>query len=209
MKIKIVHITAVDISLRYFLLDQLVYLKDNQFDVYAISSSGENVPVIQKAGIKHIPVNISRNILSPFKDILSLINLVRILRKYNFQIVHAHTPKASFIGQIAGKIAGTPIVIRTVHGLSFHEYTDPLLRFFLIRMEKIVGKISDMILSQNSEDIDTAIKTGICEPEKIILLGNGINLKDFDPDQINPREQEQLRRKFNIQDDDRVIGFVG
>jgi len=209
MKIKIVHITAVDISLRYFLLDQLVYLKDNQFDVYAISSSGENVPVIQKAGIKHIPVNISRNILSPFKDILSLINLVRILRKYNFQILHAHTPKASFIGQIAGKIAGTPIVIRTVHGLSFHEYTDPLLRFFLIRMEKIVGKISDMILSQNSEDIDTAIKTGICEPEKIILLGNGINLKDYDPDQINPREQEQLRRKFNIKDDDRVIGFVG
>ena len=36
-----------------------------------------------------------------------------------------------------------------------------------------------------------------------------INLKDFDPDQINQREQERLRRKFNIQDDDRVIGFVG
>ena len=209
MKIKIVHITAVDISLRYFLLDQLVFLKDNHFDVYAISSDGEFVPVIQEAGIKHIPVNISRNFFSPIKDIFSLINLVRILREHKFQILHAHTPKGSFLGQIAGKIAGVPIIVRTVHGFYFHEHTHPLLRFLLIRMEKIGGKISDLILSQNSEDVYTAIDTGICDPEKILLLGNGINLTDFDPDQINPAKQKQLRKNLNIQDDDRVIGFVG
>jgi glycosyltransferase involved in cell wall biosynthesis len=206
---KIAHLTTVDISLRYFLLNQLRFLKENQFDVYAISSSGEHIPTIQNAGIKHISVKISRDFFSPLRDILSLIHLVKVLRKYKFQIVHAHTPKASFLGQIAAKIAGTPIIIRTVHGFYFHEHTHPLMRFFLIRMEKIVGKISDLIFSQNSEDIETAIKTGICEPEKIILLGNGINLKDYNPDQINPAKQTELRRNFNIQDDDRVIGFVG
>jgi glycosyltransferase involved in cell wall biosynthesis len=207
--IKIAHLTTVDISLRYFLLDQLRFLKQNDFDVYAISSNGEHVPVIENAGIKHISVKISRSFFSPLRDVLSLIKLVRILRIQNFQIVHTHTPKASFLGQIAARIAGVPIIVRTLHGFYFHEFTPPLAKLFMVSMERIAGNISDLILSQNAEDIQTAVKNGICKPEKIVYLGNGINLQEFDPDGIDPVKREKLRREFKIGDNDHVIGFVG
>ena len=50
------------------------------------------------AGIDHISVQISRDIYSPLKDLVTLYRLVQVLRKERFDIVHTHTPKASFLG---------------------------------------------------------------------------------------------------------------
>ncbi|MCJ7624341.1 MAG: glycosyltransferase, partial [Anaerolineaceae bacterium] len=127
------------------LLNQLKYLQGQGFQVSTISSPGENVSEITKAGIQHIPVNISRSLFSPLSDVLSLSRLVKILSKENFLIVHTHTPKASFLGQIAAKLAGTPIIIRTLHGFYIREDMHPLLRWMIIRLEKIAGRTSDLI----------------------------------------------------------------
>ena len=206
---KIVHITTVDLSLRYLLLNQLRFLQQQGFEVSTISSSGENVPVITQFGIRHIPVQISRSLFSPLRDIISFFRLFKILKEEQFDIVHTHTPKASFLGQMAAKLAGVPIIIRTLHGFYIRENMHPFLRRMIILLEKIAGRSTDFILSQNREDIVTALEEGITQEERIEYLGNGIDLAVFDPATISKKDKERKRKELGLIPNKPVVGFVG
>ena len=207
--IKIVHITTIDLSLKYLLLNQLKYFRAQGFQVSGISSPGPYVKDIEAEGIQHLSVPISRQLITPLADLVSLIRLIRLLKKEQFQIVHVHTPKASFLGQIAARIAGIPVIIRTLHGFYFHDGTHPLLRRVMILLERFVAPTSDAILSQNREDIQTAINEKICSPDKISFLGNGIDLKLFNPEFVDQENLDKLCEGFDLDPNKRVVGFVG
>lgn len=178
------------------------------YDVATMSSPGPDCPALGAVGIRHIPVPITRN-FTPLADFISLCRLYRIMRRERFTIVHTHTPKPGLLGQLAARLAGVPIVINTLHGFYFHDHMPPAWRRFYITMEKIAAHCSDIILSQNREDIQVAILEGICPPERIKYLGNGIDLNTFDPDRFP--QLEALRRKqcLGIPIEAPVIGFVG
>jgi len=209
MKAKIVHITAVDLSLRFLLYNQLRYLLRQGLTVDAISSPGRYVQDLEQAGIHHIPVPISRSLVSPVQDLISLARLVGVLRREEYDIVHTHTPKASFLGQVAARLAGAPHIVRTLHGFYFQEGTRPLLRRLMITLESVAARSTALILSQNSEDITTAVREGICSADRIQYLGNGIDLNRFDPARIDPLKRADLLREFDLDPGSPVVGFVG
>ncbi len=206
--IKIAHITTADLSLRYLLLNQLQSVQRAGYKVIGISSSGADVPVLTAAGIRHIAVPMTRN-FTPFADLRSLWQLYRVMRCERFTIVHTHTPKPGLLGQLAARMARVPIVVNTLHGFYFHERTPAHWRHFYITMEKIAARCSDVILSQNSEDIRTAIREKICRPDQIKPLGNGIDVKRFDRARLDATALAQKRAELNLPSDAPVIGFVG
>ncbi len=57
--------------------------------------------------------------VSLIKDLRVLIRLYFIFMREKFDVVHTHTAKAGFIGRIAAKLAGTPLVLHTPHGHDF------------------------------------------------------------------------------------------
>lgn len=205
---KIAHITTVDGSLRSLLLNQLCCLRDAGYEVVGISTPGPDVPILEAAGVRHIAVPMTRN-LTPFADLLSLRRLCQVMRREAFTLVHTHNPKPGLLGQLAARMAGVPIVVNTVHGFYFHEHMRALARRFYIAVEKIAARCSDAILSQNLEDIQTALGEGICGPEKIKHLGNGIDLSLFDPRRIRNEASRRRREELDIPAGARVVGFVG
>lgn len=210
--LKVAHVTTVDLSLRYLLLNQLRSIAAAGFDVAGISAPGPDVPELEAAGIRHLPVPMTRR-LSPFADLGALARLVRIMRRERFTIVHTHTPKPGLLGQLAAQLAGVPIVINTLHGFYFHDHMRPTARAFYIGMEKIAARCSSAILSQNPEDIQTAIRLGICKAEQIKWLGNGIDLRTFTPDRYATPQQAatlaQKRSELGLPANGPVVGFVG
>jgi glycosyltransferase involved in cell wall biosynthesis len=206
--VKVAHVTTVDLSLRVLLLNQLQGISAAGYQVSGISSPGENVPYIEAAGIRHIAVPISRN-LTPIADLVSLWRLYRVMRRERFSVVHTHTPKAGLLGQLAARMAGVPVVVNTVHGFYFHERMRPISRRFYIAMERVAALCSDLILSQNAEDMRTAIREGICRPEQIRLLGNGIDLTDYNPAAISAVDVKERKAGLGIPADAPVVGFVG
>lgn len=205
---KIAHITTIASTLNLLLMNQLGSIRQDGYEVVTISTPGADVSLVEAAGFRHIPVPMERGI-SPVADLVSLWRLYRVIRLEGFTIVHTHNPKPGLIGQLAAKMARTPIIVNTVHGYYFHEHMSPAWRQFFISMEKVASRCSDVILSQNSEDIQTAIQEGICSLEKIQLLGNGIDLSQFDPDRIAHSALRQKRAELGITEGDPVIGFVG
>lgn len=206
--IKVVHVTTIDMAVRFLLLNQLLYLKERGYEVSAICSDGRWVPEIERAGIPVKTVGMKRRV-SPLADLVALWRLLSYFRKERFVIVHAHTPKAGLLGQLAAKFAGVPIIVRTLHGFYFHDSMHPAVRSFFAGLERIAALCSDSILSQNSEDIETAIREGICEEEKIKYLGNGIDINLFDPQRITAEEVTSKRREIGIRKNERVVGMVG
>ena len=183
-------------------------LREAGYEVVGISAPGPEVAHLEAAGIRHIAVAMTRN-LTPLADLISFWRLYQVMRRERFTIVHTHTPKAGLLGQLAARMAGVPIVVNTLHGFYFHDHMPAAWRRFYITTEKIAAYCSDIILSQNSEDIQTAIREGICAPQKITFLGNGIDVQRFNRMALNPEDLRRKRQELGLSSDAPVVGFVG
>lgn len=205
---KVAHITTIDLSLRHLLLNQMRSIQQAGFEVCGISAPGQNVATIEAAGVRHFAVPMTRN-FTPLQDLKALWQLYRIIKRERFTIVHTHTPKPGLLGQLAARMAGVPIVVNTIHGFYFHEHMPAKQRRFYILLEKIAARCSDLILSQNREDMHTAIREGICAAAAIKHLGNGIDVTRFDRSRFSAKQLEQKRRELGLPGDAKVVGFVG
>jgi len=206
--VKVAHVTTIDMSIRFLLLNQLLSLQEAGYAVTAICNPGPYVPEIESAGIRVLPVQMTRNI-TPMADLRSLWMLYHTFRRERFTIIHTHTPKPGLLGQLAARLAGVPIIVNTLHGFYFHEHMQPALRRFYITLEKIAALNSDIIFSVNSEDIETAIRVGICQPGNIKYMGNGIDLTRFNPSRFPPDVIRRKRAEVGLRDGAQVVGFVG
>lgn len=206
--LKVAHVANIDTMVGNLLLNQLLSLKEAGYAVTALAVPGPHVGRIEAAGIPFIPFSMTRN-FTPFADLASLWELYRIMRRERFTIVHTHNPKPGLLGQLAARMAGVPVIVNTLHGLYFHENMPAFKRKFYISMEKIAARCSDFILSQNAEDMETCVAEGICSPNKIRELGNGVDLTRFDPQSLRPEDVARQRARLGIPHDARVVGFVG
>ena len=206
--VSVAHVTTADVSLRYLLLGQLTAIQDRGYRTAGISSPGPDVAALESQGIEHLSVPMTRR-LTPLRDLVSLLRLVLVMRRRRFTIVHTHNPKPGLLGQLAARLAGVPLVVNTLHGFYFHDRMSPLARRFYVALERIAARCSDLILSQNAEDVETALRERIARPGQIRHLGNGIDLTRFDPARLGPDARRRTRAGFGIDADAPVVGFVG
>jgi glycosyltransferase involved in cell wall biosynthesis len=146
---------------------------------------------------------------TPVHDLRVVIRLARFFRQQRFDIVHTHTVKPGLLGRIAARLAGVPIVIHTVHG--FHIWDDMSAfewRFFLW-IERFAARFCDLLLSQNHEDIEMAIREHICSAARIQYLGNGIDISYFHPDQVSADHVAKLRRELGVAPNQYLVGMIG
>ena len=206
--VRVAHVTTIDGSLRHLLVRQMQSLQEEGYDVVGISSPGPDVPAIEAEGIPHVAVDISRNI-TPLRDLRTLWRLYRLFRRERYTIVHTHTPKPGLLGQIAARLAGVPVVVNTLHGVYSHDGMSRAERRFHRALDRIAARCSDLILSQNREDLEAVVRDGVCAPERIEHLGNGIDLAEFDPERFSKAEVRTRRLELGIPDGVQVVGFVG
>jgi glycosyltransferase involved in cell wall biosynthesis len=205
---QVAHVATAAMSLRYLLRGQMEAIRERGYAVTGVSAPGADAEVLASHGIAHAPVPMTRR-LTPFQDLVSLARLYRAMRRHRFAIVHTHTPKPGLLGQLAARAAGVPVVVNTLHGFYFHDRMPPLARRFYIALEKVAARCSDLILSQNEEDVETALRLGIARPGQIRLLGNGIDVRRFDPAAVDRRARASTRAALGIDADAPVVGFVG
>lgn len=193
---KVVHLAVVDISIRIQLRKQMVYLKQLGYEVHGVCPRGRWITAEgpTEDGIPVKLVNYTSSARTPIRDARALVELVRYFRAQRFDIVHTHGLKPGLFGRLAARIARVPIVVHTVHGLFFYEGMGALERRLWAQVERVGMKLGDYALSQNREDLEVAIANGLCRPERIGYLGNGVDLGSFNPDAIDRLAVAELRR---------------
>ncbi len=207
MPLKIAQVAAADCSIRHLLLDHILALQEQGHHVTAVCPPGPWEGEIRKFGVRLETIGMVRE-LSPFRDLKSLRELCRLFRRHRFDVVHTHTPKAGLLGPLAARLAGVPVVLHTIHGLLFHDRMLRWKRWMFWLPERFTALLSDHLLSQSSEDVDTAVRLRLCSPAKITHLGNGIDVERFSPHAMDSA-RSRLRRSFGFRDTDFVVGSVG
>ena len=172
----------------------------------ACAPGGKLIDLIRGHGMK---VTLFKNLvqpLHPLKDLLGLIDLIRFLKKKPYHIVHTHNSKAGFIGRLAAKWAGVPVIVHTVHGFSFHE-REPAWRQFLFRnLERLASHWCDKMIFISQPLIDWALRDRITRREKILKIYSGIELDHFAP--VREEERNVLKKEWGIREEAPVIGIV-
>ncbi|MFB3739106.1 MAG: GNAT family N-acetyltransferase [Candidatus Velamenicoccus archaeovorus] len=199
----------MDLSLKHLLLPQLRGLADAGFEVTAISAPGPRVPELEAEGIRHIPWFHATRAWDPRADALAFLELLRILRRERFDVVHTHNPKPGVMGRIAARLAGVPVVMNTVHGLYATPEDRFRRRFPVLTAEWVASRFSDLELYQSEEDLVWARRLGLVRPGQAIHLGNGIDVFRFRPGRRDEPAVRGLRAELGIGDDEPVVGAVG
>lgn len=207
---KIIQVSAIASTMNGLLRRLNEMSIDNGYNVIGVCSKDNEENKYNKDFIKINNIEIERRI-SLISNIRSIYNMYKLFKKEKPDIVHVHTPVASVLGRIAAKLAKVPNIIYTAHGFYFHENMRPVKYKIFLNIEKIIAKFfTDFIFTQSEEDRNTALQNKFIEPNNIITIGNGVDtVNKFNPSKINLNEIEALYKELNIQNDIRVISFIG
>ncbi|HEX6207410.1 MAG TPA: GNAT family N-acetyltransferase [Actinomycetota bacterium] len=206
---RIAHLTTVDLTLRFLLLGQLRRLRDEGHEVVGISAPGPWVADLEREGIRHVPWPHATRSWDPRGDLRALRELVGILRRESFDLVHTHNPKPGILGRLAARAAGVPCVANTVHGLYATPQDRLMKRAAVLSLEWLAAWFSDLELYQSEEDLLWARRRRLVDPPRSVLLGNGTDLSRFDPSKVDRGQIDELRRDLGIRPDEIVVGTIG
>ena len=145
--------------------------------------------------------------INPLRDLLTIWKVYRVIRELNPHVVHTHTAKAGFVGRIAAKMAGVPVIVHTFHGHVFRGYFSPLVTQIFIWIERITARMSDTVITL-TEGLRTELadEYHITRRARITVLPLGLDLQRFAD---TPRKNGSFRAHWNIPADAPLIGIVG
>lgn len=208
MQLRVAHLTTVDSSLLYLLLPQLTAVLEEGWEVIGVSAPGPCVPVLEAHGVRHVTLGGSTRGVDPRGDAQAARNLFAILRRERVDVLHTHNPKPGLYGRIVGRLAGVPIVVNTVHGLYATPDDRWRKRAAVYGLEAVASRLSDAELVQNPEDLDTMRRWHVAPRAHLRLLGNGVDLRRFDPSRDDLPSRDAIRAGLGIQPGQVVVGTV-
>ena len=149
-----------------------------------------------------------RDRISIFKDFKSLLQLIKLFSKQRPAIVHGNTPKAGLLTMIAAYICKVPYRIYYLHGLRYEGATG-VKKKLLMNLERVSCRLATDVFSVSTGVKNTLTKDGICKKNSTVIWNgsiNGIAVDHFNPEAVDATTQA---KKYNIQPEDTVFGFVG
>ncbi|MFQ5801250.1 MAG: glycosyltransferase family 4 protein, partial [Candidatus Hydrothermarchaeales archaeon] len=126
--------------------------------------------------------------------------------KKKFDIIVAHDWLDLPSGMAAKEATGLPLVYHvhaTEIGRSLGSPT-----WELVNLELTGGREADLVITVSHAMKDEMIKTGF-PGEKIRVCHNGVDTDIFSPGRVKKERTEELRKEFDIKDDEAVLLYVG
>ena len=154
-------------------------------------------------------LNFMRRAISPLYDLISLIQIIFIIYKFNPNIIHTHAAKSGLLGRLASLFYYKKVkVVHTYHGNVFEEYFSNFKNRVLLFIERFLATKSTKIIAISKlQGEDLIYKYKICEKDKLEIVRLGFDLHRFTENTYSKRGK--IRKEFNVMDDAILITIVG
>ena len=139
------------------------------------------------------------------KDFIAFLKICSTIKNAKYDIVHTHSSKPGFLGRLAAKLTGVPIIIHTIHGFPFHDFMNSVTKQFYIGIERFLSRISDKIVTVSKLNLEKAVDLGLGKRSKFINIYSGIDFSKFDI----KVDAERKRKELGILNGEKIVGMVG
>lgn len=143
--------------------------------------------------------------LSLGKDLLALVQLIRIIHRFRPDIVHTHTAKAGFVGRLAARLCGVPRVFHTYHGHVLRGYFPRPRQEIYRRLEALAGKWSTGLVTLTEGLAAELVDLGVAPREKFRVIPLGLDLAPF----LKARLHPELKARLGLGATTTLMGCVG
>ncbi|HXH82341.1 MAG TPA: VanZ family protein [Candidatus Tectomicrobia bacterium] len=167
---------------------------------------GPGGPLIAEAARAGARVHVLDDLVrpvSPVRDLVVTVRLVRLFRSRRYALVHTHSTKAGLLGRLAARLAGVPSVVHTVHGYPF-VMTGLRARLYS-RLEAIASRVTDRVVCVGEALRDEVIAHGMAPAAKCLTIYSGIDFAAFRP----RRAPAAVRDGLGLGDAWPIIACVG
>jgi glycosyltransferase involved in cell wall biosynthesis len=143
--------------------------------------------------------------INPWYDARAIRELRRELERLRPDVVHTHSSKAGIIGREAARLARVPLVVHTIHGMSFNRTQSWPVRKLYAWLERRAARDTHAIVGVADAMIRQTVAAGVCRDDKCCTIYSGMELEDFDP---ALHDRAAARRAWGVGDRDVVVGTV-
>ena len=143
--------------------------------------------------------------VNPWMDLRARRELCAEFRRLKPNVVHTHSSKAGIVGRFAAHDARVPLVVHTIHGMSFNRTQSWFIRRVYAWLEKMAARRSHAIVTVADAMIEQTVAAGICRREKMLTVYSGMEVGQFTP---SAETRAAVRREWGVVEDDVVVGTV-
>lgn len=204
---KVLYVATVSGTINSFLIPHIKMLlkSDHQVDI-ACKITWPIEDEILNSSCNIFNIDFQR---SPFskRNVQAYKTLKEIIGNGEYDLIHTHTPVASFLTRFACRGMSDIKVLYTAHG--FHFLKGGPIKYWLLYypLERITARWTDGLVTINEEDYKIAKKMNLRQHNAVYKThGVGINLQKFKPASVE--EKLKLREKYDYQKNDFILVYV-
>jgi glycosyltransferase involved in cell wall biosynthesis len=176
-----------------------------RYDVWLASSPpGDLWERAERSGVKTVKLPRLREVIAPLDDVIVLFQLVRLIRRERFLIIHTHSAKAGFLGRLAAWLCRTPIIVHTIHSSTWHEFMGRPRRWLYVTLERLVRPMTDAFIAVAPQIAREALELRLVRPGAVAVVQDAVEL-----DKIPAGPDSQIRAELGVPADVPVVGTVG
>lgn len=147
--------------------------------------------------------------LRPGPDMVTLWQLVLLMRRHRPDIVHTHTAKAGLVGRLAARLAlgWRPIVVHTYHGHVLEGYFGRMRTLLYRALETAMGHLSDALVGVSDATVADLVRLRVAPARKFRVIRLGLDLARFT--RLTPEQRARERDLLGVGSHDVVAVFTG
>lgn len=153
------------------------------YDVLVATPQSKHVAQIQAAGLPWVPIGLSRSGTNPWTEGTTVVDLLRLYRRFRPALVHHVTPKPVLYGTPVSRVLGVSAVVNAISGMG-HAFGQPgRLQSAVSLGYRLALRHPNMrVIFQNEAHLELFVREGWVKSEQCALVrGSGVDTAVFAP----------------------------
>lgn len=199
---KILYVTTISNTINAFLVPHIEHLIKLGYSVHiGCNILSEIDSRLIEYGVKVYNIEFSRNPMN-INNLRCIKKIREIQEKEKYDVVHVHTPNASFITRLALRKEKVKIIY-TCHGFHFYKGA-PIVNWFLYYpLERIAGRWTDTLITINNEDFKVSKNLKLREyGNRFLMNGVGIEEEKYESKYF---DRDLFREKLGVKKNEFMI----
>lgn len=201
-KIRVLHVAQAAGGVDRYIQMLLKYLDKEKFENILVCSQDFHEEDYRDLVDSFEQIEMNRAIGG--NDLKAIKGVRALIKKYNPNIVYAHSSKAGAIARVAD-IGFKNHCVYNPHGWAFNMRCSAKKKTMYTVIEKVAAPFCDKIICISDAEKQSALDKKICKENKLQVIFNGVDIEAYE----NGVHGVVKRRELNIPEDSFVVGMVG